>query len=189
MIDIYRAHPFLKNAKNKNKNKNYKKVNPWFDFTYVERAIGSNQSGQCDCKGFFKKKNYLLRKCYIWNYGVCFKKMINIYYLFKILIWDARTRHPTQRTRVRRGRTWRRERDAADRASMPRRATWLLPNRANAAEISTDVAEIGTDVAQIGPTRSVSAVLACIGRNGRVRPKFKKKKKKKKVQNAPFDLT
>ena len=50
----------------------------------------------------------------------------------------------------------------------PRRATWQVPNRA-------DAAEIGADVAKIGPTRSVSA---CIGRNGRVRPKFKKKKKK-----------
>ena len=57
----------------------------------------------------------------------------------------------------------------------PRRATWQVPNRA-------DVAEIGVDAAQIGPTQSVSA---CIGRNGRVRPKFKKKK----VQNAQFDLT
>ena len=72
-----------------------------------------------------------------------------------------------------------RGRDAVDRASVPHRATWRFPNRANAAEI-------GTDAAQIGPTRSVSA---CIGQNGRVRPKFKKKKKKKKVQNAPFDLT
>ena len=41
------------------------------------------------------------------------------------------------------------------------RATWLFPTRA--------------DTAEIGPTRSVSAVSACIGR---VRPKFKKKKKK-----------
>ena len=54
---------------------------------------------------------------------------------------------------------------------MPRRATWRFPNRA-------DAVEIGADAAQIGPTQSVSAVLACIGRNGRVRPKFKKKKKK-----------
>ena len=38
------------------------------------------------------------------------------------------------------------------------------------------------DAAKIRPTRSVSAVSACIGRNGRVRPKFKKKEKKKKVQ-------
>ena len=87
--------------------------------------------------------------------------------------------------------TWRRGRDAADRASMPRRAMWRFPNRADVAEIGADAAEIGADAAQIGPTRSVSAVsaeLACINRNGRVRPKFKKKKKKK-VQNAPFDLT
>ena len=73
-----------------------------------------------------------------------------------------------------------RGRDAADRTSVPRRATWRFPNRADAAEISANAA-------QIGPTWSVSALSACIGRNGRVRPKFKKKKKK--VQNASFDLT
>ena len=88
-------------------------------------------------------------------------------------------RLPGQHTRVRRDGTQGRGRDAADRTSVPRRATWQFPNRADAAEISVDAA-------QIGPTRSVSAVLAYIGRNGRVRPKFKKKKK---VQNAPFDLT
>ena len=73
-----------------------------------------------------------------------------------VLIWDARTRHPGQCTRVRRGGTRRQERDAADRASVPCRASWRFPNRADAAEISADAA-------QIGPTRSVSA---CIGRNG-----------------------
>ena len=59
----------------------------------------------------------------------------------------------------------------------PRHATWQVPNRADAAEVGTDSAEISADAAKIGPTRSVSAVSACIGRNGRVRPKFKKKKK------------
>ena len=54
---------------------------------------------------------------------------------------------------------------------------------ADAVEISADAAEIGVDAAQIWPTQSVSAVSACIGRNGRVRPKFKKKKK---GANAPF---
>ena len=68
----------------------------------------------------------------------------------------------------------------------PRRATWQVPNRADAAEVGADSAEIGADEAKIGPTRSVSAVSACIGRNGRVRPKYKKKKKKKKGANAPF---
>ena len=71
---------------------------------------------------------------------------------------------------------------------VPRRATWQVPNRADAAEIGADSAEIGADAAKIGPTRFVSAVLACIGqngRNGRVRPKFKKKKKKK-VQTHHF---
>ena len=57
----------------------------------------------------------------------------------------------------------------------PRRATWQVPNRADAAEIGADSAEIGADAAKIGPTQSVSAR---IGRNGRVRPKFKKKKKR-----------
>ena len=77
--------------------------------------------------------------------------------------------------------TRRRGRDAADRASVPRRATWQVPNQADAVEIGADPAEIGADAAQIGPTRSVSA---CIGRNGRVRPKFKEKKK---GANTPFD--
>ena len=46
--------------------------------------------------------------------------------------WDARTRLLGQRTRVRRGGTQRPGRDAADRASVPRRATWRVPNRADA---------------------------------------------------------
>ena len=74
-----------------------------------------------------------------------------------------------------------RGRDAADRASVPRRATWRFPNRA-------DAAKIGTDATQIGPTRSVSAISADIGRNGPIWAEIQKKKKKK-VQNAPFDLT
>ena len=71
----------------------------------------------------------------------------------------------------------------------PRRATWQVPNRADAAEVGADSAEIGADAAEVDadsaeigadaakiePTRSVSA---CIGRHGRVRPQFKKKKKK-----------
>ena len=52
---------------------------------------------------------------------------------------------------------------------------------AGAAEVGADSAEIGADAAKIGPTRSVSAVSACIGRNGRVRPK-----KKKTVQTHRF---
>ena len=39
----------------------------------------------------------------------------------------------------------------------PRRATWQVPNRADAAKIGANSAEIGADVAKIGPTRSVSA--------------------------------
>ena len=55
-------------------------------------------------------------------------------------LWDARTRLLGQRTRVRCGGTRRRQRDAADCASVPRRATWRFPNRADAAEIGADVA-------------------------------------------------
>ena len=84
-------------------------------------------------------------------------------------------------------------RDAADRASVPRRATWRVPNRADAAKIGADAAEIDADAAQIGPTRSVSADIGWYrpvsAETARFGPKLKKKKKKKKVQNAPFDLT
>ena len=62
---------------------------------------------------------------------------------------------------------------------VPRHTTWWILTRAVAAEIDADTTEIGADAAEIGPTRFVSAALACIGRNGRVRPKFKKKKKKR----------
>ena len=64
---------------------------------------------------------------------------------------------------------------------VPRRATWRVPNRADAAKIGADAAQIGADAAQIGPTRSVSAD---IGRNrpesaemALFGPKLKKKKK------------
>ena len=88
-----------------------------------------------------------------------------------------------------------RGRDAADRASVSRRATWRFPNRADAAEIGTDAAEIGSVATEIGPTRSVSTVSACIGRIGLYRPKrpsqaeIQKKKKKKKVQTHRSSLT
>ena len=110
--------------------------------------------------------------------------------------WDARTRLPGKRTRVQRGGTRRRGRDAADRASVPRRAAWRFTNRADAAKISANAAEIGADAAQIGPTRSVSAGIgrigryrpnrpvsaesAGIGRNGLIWAEIQKKKKKKK---------
>ena len=61
----------------------------------------------------------------------------------------------------------------------PRRATWQVPNRADAAEIGADLAEIGVDAAKIGPTRSISAETAESGRNS-------KKKKKKEGANASF---
>ena len=99
--------------------------------------------------------------------------------LLVVTIWDARTRLPGERTRVRRGGTRRRWRDAADRASVPRRATWRFPNRADAAKIGADAAEIGADATQIGPTRSVSAGICRLGRNGPIWAEIQKKKKKK----------
>ena len=76
--------------------------------------------------------------------------------LLVVTIWDARTRLPGERTRVRCGGTRRRWKDAADCASVSHCATWRFPNRANAAKIDADAT-------QIGPTQSVSAG---IGRNG-----------------------
>ena len=80
------------------------------------------------------------------------------------MTWDAQTRLWTQRTRVRRGGTRRRERDVVDRASVPRRATWLFPTRA-------DAAEIGADAAEIEPTRSVLAETAESGQNSKKKEK------------------
>ena len=74
--------------------------------------------------------------------------------------WDAWTRLPGQRTRVRRGDAGGTLQTARPCCVVPRGDSRIEPMRA--------------DAAQIGPTRSV---LACIGR---VRPKFIKKKKKKK---------
>ena len=94
-------------------------------------------------------------------------------YVFPFVVnWDARTRLPGRRTRVRRSGTRRRGRDAADRASVPRRATWRVPNRADAAKIGADAAEISVS-ADIGRYRPESAETARFG------PKFKKKKKKR----------
>ena len=96
-------------------------------------------------------------------------------YVFPFVVnWDARTRLPGRRTRIRRGGTWRRGRDAADRTSVPRRATWQVPNRADAAEIGANAAEISTDAAQIGPTRSVSAETAELGRNSKKKKRCKR---------------
>ena len=57
---------------------------------------------------------------------------------------------------------------ALDRV-VPRGKARIGPTQADAVEVGADSAEIGADAAKIGPTRSVSA---CIGRNGRVRPKL-----------------
>ena len=72
---------------------------------------------------------------------------------------------------------------------VPRGESRIGPTRADVAKIGADAAEIGADAAEIGPTRSVSAGIGWIGRNGPIWAKIQKKKKKKKVQNAPFDLT
>ena len=72
----------------------------------------------------------------------------------------------------------------------PRRATWQVPNRADAAEIGADAVEIGADAAKIGPTRSVSADSVRIGRIGLYRPSQAEiQKKKKKVQTHRSSLT
>ena len=63
----------------------------------------------------------------------------------------------------------------------PRRATWQVPNRADAAKVGADSAEIGADAAKIGPTRSVSAVSAETAESGR---NSKKKKKKKRCKRT-----
>ena len=68
---------------------------------------------------------------------------------------DARTRLPGRRTRVRRGGTWRRGRDAADRASVPRRA-------ASRHVADPDSGRRGPTRPKSGPTRPKSGRL---GRN------------------------
>ena len=78
--------------------------------------------------------------------------------VFSPIAWDAQTWLQRRCTRVRRGATQRRARDAADRASVPRRAasaTWFLffsPTRADAAETRPDSRRIGlirTDLGRI----------------------------------------
>ena len=101
-------------------------------------------------------------------------KILLIVYIDDIIItgddkkgidWDARTRPQGRRNHVRRGGTRGRGKDVAGRTSVPRRATWQVPNRADAAEVGADSAEIGADAAKIGSTRSVSAETAESGRN------------------------
>ena len=76
----------------------------------------------------------------------------------------------------------------------PRRATWQVPNRADAAEVGADSAEIGADAAKIGPTRPyrpyrpkrpVSAETAETAESGR---NSKKKKKKRCKRTVPLSL-
>ena len=90
-----------------------------------------------------------------------------------VLIWDARTRRPGQRTRVRRGGTRGRGRDVTDRASVPRRT-------ASCHVASPESGRHGPTRPKSGrlgpyrPYRPVSAETAESGRNS--------KKKKKKVE-------
>ena len=82
-------------------------------------------------------------------------KFMTISPTYYVITRDARTRPQGRRTRVRRGGTRGRGRDAADHTFVPRRTASChveVPNRADAAEVDADSAEIGTDAAKIGPT-------------------------------------
>ena len=106
------------------------------------------------------------------------------------IVWDARTRRWGRRTRVRRGGTRGRGRDAADRASVPRRTALChlaspesgrrRPTRLKSAPIRRKSAPTRPKSGQLSPYRPVSAETAESGRNS------KKKKKKKKVQTHRF---
>ena len=109
----------------------------------------------------------------------------------QLISWDARTRPQGRRTRVQRDRTRGRDRDAADRASLPR---WTAschvarpesgrrgPTRLKSAPIRRKSAPTRPKSGRLGPYRPYRPVSACIGRNGQVRPK-----KKKTVQTHRF---
>ena len=95
-----------------------------------------------------------------------------------IITKDARTRLPGRRTRIRRGGTRRRGRDATDRASVLRRA-------ASRHVADPDLGRRGQNRRRRGRNQADSVR---IGRIGLYRPKrpsqaeIQKKKKKKKVQ-------
>ena len=93
-----------------------------------------------------------------------------------VLIWDARTRRPGQRTRVRRGGTRGRGRDVTDRASMPRRTASCHVASPESGRRGWNRRRFGGNRRWRGQNRANSVR---IGRNGQVRPKFKKKKKKR----------
>ena len=79
--------------------------------------------------------------------------IVDLLHWWLVVNWDAQTQHPAQRTRVRRGGTRRRGRDAANRASVPHRATWLLPNRADALKSTSTRPKSG----RLGPYRPSQA--------------------------------
>ena len=82
--------------------------------------------------------------------------------------WDARTRLPGQRTRVRSGGTTQTARPCR---VVPRGDSRIRPTRLKSAPTRPKSG-------RLGPYRPVSAETADSVRIGRVRPKFKKKKKK-----------
>ena len=93
-----------------------------------------------------------------------------------VLIWDAWTRRPGQRTRVRRGGTRGRGRDVTDRASVPRRTASCHVASPESGRRGWNRRRFGGNRRWRGQNRADSVR---IGRNGQVRPKFKKKKRKK----------
>ena len=102
--------------------------------------------------------------------------------------WDARTWLLGQRTRVRRGDAGGTPQTARPCRIVPRGDSRIGPTQLKSAPTRPKSVPTRPKSGRLGPYRPyrpVSAESACISRNGRVRPKFKKKK----VQNTPFDLT
>ena len=98
-----------------------------------------------------------------------------------VLIWDAWTRRPGQRTRVRRGGTRGRGRDVTDRASVPRRTASCHVASPESGRRGWNRRRFGGNRRWRGQNRADSVR---IGRNGQVRPKFKKKKKKERCKRT-----
>ena len=103
--------------------------------------------------------------------------------------WDARTRPQGRRTRVRRGGTRGRGRDAADRASLPRRTASCHVARPESGRRGSTRLKSAPIRRKSAPTRPKSVR---IGRIGLYRPKRPSqaeiKKKNKRGANAPFYL-
>ena len=115
-----------------------------------------------------------------------------ILFLNNVFSWDARTRPQGRGTRVRRGGTRGRGRDAADRASVPRRTASChvaspelgqrgptrlksTPIRRKSAPTRRKSAPMRPKSGRLGPYRPVSAETAELGRNSK---KCDKKKKR-----------